>query len=460
MPQAYLERMQRLLGDEFSPFLESYRQPPVTGLRVNTLKLSPEQFRLIAPFELSPVPWCASGFVISGEVQAGRHPYHAAGLYYLQDSSAMAAVEILDPRPGERVLDLAAAPGGKATHIATKMENQGLFVANEIHPRRVWELSENLERWGVRNAVITNESPQRLADHLEGFFDKVLLDAPCSGEGMFRKSQPARQEWSREVVLSCAARQSGILPQAARLVRPGGRLVYATCTFAPEENEAVVAGFLEAYPHFSLEAIQLQPGFSPGRPDWLPGSERWPELSEAVRIWPHIAAGEGHFVAVIQRKHLGKTRQPKPWQHTGVSASAAGFFNEFINRNLNWIVEKKSLRLVGSYLYQVPPGSPDLGRLRVIHPGWWLGTLRKNRFEPSHALALALRKEDARHVLDLQAADERLLAYLRGESIRLDLVWESPECWVLVCVDGFSLGWGRWVKGVLKNAYPKGLRWI
>ena len=270
IPSAFLERMARLLRDEYPAFLASYDMPPSIGLRVNTLKIAPEVFRQLAPFELAPVPWCSAGFtIVADDAEPGKHPYHAAGLYYLQDPSAMAVAELLDPQPGERVLDLASAPGGKATHIAAKMQGQGLLVANEIHSKRAWELAGNLERWGATHVAITNERPERLAERFEGFFDRVLVDAPCSGEGMMRKGEAARVEWAPELMHGCALRQSGILEQAAALVRPGGRLVYSTCTFNPEENEGTVARFLDAHPEFELIEPPRPPGFSPGRPDWL-----------------------------------------------------------------------------------------------------------------------------------------------------------------------------------------------
>jgi len=266
IPVAFLERMERLLGGEYPAFLASYDERPSVGLRVNTLKIAPEVFRQIAPFELTPVPWCAAGFtIVEGDVEPGKHPYHPAGLYYLQDPSAMAVAELLDPQPGERVLDLASAPGGKATHIAAKMQGQGLLVANEIHSKRAWELASNLERWGVANVAITHETPERLAERFEGFFDRVLVDAPCSGEGMMRKGTAARIEWAPELIRGCTFRQADILEHAARLVRPSGWLAYSTCTFNPEENEGTVSHFIAARPDFELVEPPRQPGFTPGR---------------------------------------------------------------------------------------------------------------------------------------------------------------------------------------------------
>lgn len=506
--------MAALLGDEYPAFLASYDRPASVGLRVNTLKISAEAFRALALFELMPVPWCPAGFMTSppapllkgeggepppslsgrggggvgagrgaGGVGPGKHPYHAAGLYYLQDPSAMAVAELLAPRPGERVLDLAAAPGGKTTHLASLMQGQGLLIANEIHPQRAWELAGNLERWGARNVAIMVETPERLAERLPGFFDAVLLDAPCSGEGMMRKGEAARREWAPELVRGCALRQTAILEHAARLVRPGGRLVYATCTFNPEENEGTVARFLAGHPEFDLIELPQYPGFSPGRPAWISDASASPEtscmsLSGAVRLWPHLAPGEGHFIAVLRR--VADAPQPPPvklWRPAKLSRPVEAAYHTFCATALrgtdprshtkkheaaqgdlrapscpSWM--NASCALVGSYLYALPAGLPDLTGLRYLHPGWWLGTVKKDRFEPSHALALGLRAQDAQRVLDLPPDARELAAYLRGETL------SSPgeDGWTLVAVDGFPIGWGKRVAGRLKSHYPKGLR--
>ena len=318
--------MAGLLGDEFGAFLASYELPPVAGLRANTLKVTPQALVDLLPFRLSPVPWSAEAFVVAGagEARPGKHPYHAAGLYYLQDPSALAPVEILDPQPGEAVLDLSAAPGGKATHIAARLQGAGLLVANEVVHKRSWELAGNLERWGVTNAAITAETPERLAGRFADFFDAVLVDAPCSGEGMFRKSQAARQAWSPALVAGCALRQDGILEQAAALVRPGGRLVYSTCTFAPEEDEGAVARFLVRHPEFALAEPQARPGFSPGRPDWLPPDLRRPELARCVRIWPQHGMGDGHFAALLVKQASGPAQGGKGMTRGPLRAQPSG----------------------------------------------------------------------------------------------------------------------------------------
>ena len=459
IPSAFLERMSGLLGSEYPAFLASYDAATVAGLRVNTLKVSLEEFREEASFELAPVPWCPAGFTMLEQQTPGKHPWHAAGIYYLQEPSAMAVAELLDPQPGERVLDLAAAPGGKATHITSLMRGQGLLIANELHPKRAWDLAENLERWGARNAAVTNEPPERLSERFAGYFDRVLLDAPCSGEGMFRKSEAARREWSPVLVAGCAVRQAAILEHAARLVRLGGRLVYSTCTFAPEEDEEVIARFLERHEEFELIEPVSRPDFSPGRPDWIAeqqGRDAACNVSAAVRLWPHIGPGEGHFVAVLQRRPtIEPVVQPRLWPPARLPRPVEQAYRAFCATHLAGVPAAERLALVGSYLYALPPELPDLSGLRFLHPGWWLGTIKKDRFEPSHALALGLKLGDALRSVCLDADSPDLRAYLQGSGFR------SPGDggWLLVAVAGHPLGWGKRVNGTVKSHYPKGLRW-
>ncbi len=482
----FLARMQHLLGDEYPRFIASYDQPPTSGLRVNTLKLSPAHFQAIAPYALKGLPWCPSGFLIVPEAaypsqvggddfspcSPGKHPYHAAGLYYLQDPSAMAAAEVLAPQPGEKVLDLSAAPGGKATHLAALMQNQGLLVANEIHPQRAWDLAENLERCGVQIATITNETPARLAETFGAFFDRVLVDAPCSGEGMFRKSEAARREWQPEMPAACAARQSAILEQAARLLRPGGCLAYTTCTFAPEEDETVIGRFLSEHPEFRLLPIRPSAGpnrlpdfsaFTPGRPDWTGDYAQLP-LVEAARLWPHRLDGEGHFIALLQKDpHAAIQPAASARGAARLSRPIQQLFDDFckhtLNGEMNSLSSSARLAVVGSYLYLLPEALPNLEKqasrpLKVLHPGWWLGTLKKERFEPAHALALGLSAADVWHTHAISSQESSAAAYLRGETFSSP----APDGWTLVTIDGFPLGWGRCVKGLLKNHYPHGLR--
>jgi NOL1/NOP2/sun family putative RNA methylase len=453
--------MSRFLGGEFPAFAAALEGQPVGGLRVNTLKLTAEEFTEISPIPLGdPVPWSrASFFLLPSPLSPGTHPYHLAGLYYLQDPSAMSAAALLDPQPGERVLDLAAAPGGKTTQLAALMQAGGLLVANEIKDKRVGHLAMNVERWGAGNVVIVNETPERLADHFGAYFDRVLVDAPCSGEGMFRKDMGARLDWSEEMVAGCAVRQTNILRVAAHLVRLGGCLLYSTCTFAPEEDEAVMARFLQEHPDFEVEALPLLPGFMPGRPEWSEVSTEVRELTGAVRLFPHRLTGEGHFACMLRRM---EDKMPAgEWKYRGPGRAStltemnrlqAGLWTAFASEVLAAGFAADRLKIRGERLYFIPEEMPDFGNLRVVHPGVWFGNFKKERFEPAHPLALFLRRGQAKNSLDLAAGSPALAAYLRGET----LPSSGPAGWTLVTVDGWPLGWGKRVQGVVKNHYPRG----
>ncbi|MCS7251412.1 MAG: RsmB/NOP family class I SAM-dependent RNA methyltransferase [Anaerolineae bacterium] len=452
-PERFLARMQAWLGSEVEAFLQALASPYRTGLRVNTLKISPEAFQIRSPFPLSPVPWCPEGFVVEDlEARPGLHPYHAVGLYYLQDPSAMAAAILLDPQPGEWVLDLAAAPGGKATHLAARMQDTGVLVANEIQPQRATVLALNIERLGITHAILTNESPPRLANQWEGLFDRVLVDAPCSGEGMFARNPEAIRTWSLNRVRRSAALQKAILLEAARMVRPGGRLLYATCTFAPEENEEVVEAFLRARPDFDLVDPMRHPAFDRGHPEWIADGD--PRLIRTVRLWPHRGPGHGHFYALLQRAGESRPHRPKPEADLPGRAQRAleAFWTETITQPL----PEGGLILQGDQIYWTPM-APILWRgLRVLRPGWWLGRLCQVRFEPAHALAIALSAKAVHRVLDLSLDDPRVTAYLQGYP--LEGSWESG--WALIALEGFPLGWVRAERGRLKNMYPRHLRAI
>ncbi len=473
LPLAFMARMAALLDEEFPAFLTALSRPPLSGLRTNTLKLTPAQLTALCPWEMQPVPWCPEGFVLPRTANAGGYPLHDAGLYYMQEPSTMAVAALLAPRPGERVLDLCASPGGKATHLAALMGGDGVLVANEIEHGRAEVLTRNLERCGVRHAVILSETAERLAARWPDAFDRVLIDAPCSGEGMFRKNEQARLHWSEAHVAGCALRQDGILDAAARLVRPGGLLAYATCTFAPEENEGAVWRFLQSHREFDLEAPPLLPGLSPGRPEW----REWPQselvdaaaatpdaaaaaLGRAVRLWPHKVEGEGHFIALLRR---AGDRPPQPWRSplpteltSQERATLLTFWQELIAAPLPETLLLQPHDRQTAEVYAVGPDAPDVRGLRAVRPGWRLGTLRKGRFVPAHALALGLRSQDVRNRLDEPVGSELIARYLRGETLEAP----GPDGWLLVCVEGFPLGWGKRAAGVVKNHYPKGLRWV
>src|SRR5690625_4006263 len=301
LPKEFVQKMQNLLQDEFADFINSYQYEQSYGLRVNTLKIKTGDFLNINPFRLERIPWVTNGFYYDPHDRLGKHPFHDAGLYYIQEPSAMAVVEIMQPKPGEKVLDLAAAPGGKATQIAQHMKQQGLLVANEIHPKRARVLSQNVERLGIKNCVVTNETPTKLAKRFPAFFDRILVDAPCSGEGMFRKNEEAIQEWSLDNVRQCAVRQHDILDDAKEMLAAGGQLVYSTCTFAPEENEQMINDFVKNNPEFTIEAVEVYEKFSAGRSEWV--NEPVDDIKNTIRIWPHRVKGEGHYVAELRKNN-------------------------------------------------------------------------------------------------------------------------------------------------------------
>lgn len=452
IPLRFSERLRALLGSEAERLLSALAEPPVMGLRVNTLKLTPATLPRLTSWPLTSIPWCPTGFVVPDEVRPGKHPFHAAGLYYLQDPSAMAVAEALAPQAGDWVLDLAAAPGGKSTHLLSLL-GKGVLVANEVARGRLKALGENLERWGATHAVITHNEITQLARVWGALFDGVLLDAPCSGEGMFRKSPEARDHWSEAAVLGCAARQEVLLAEAAGLVRPGGVLVYSTCTFAPEENEQVIAKFLAAQPEFELIPTGLI-GISAGEPAWVPGPWRSADLTRAARLWPHRQVGEGHFVAKLRRTEgdaPARSYQPV----TPAPASVRARWFEFVGAVLTGDpFPDLALVLHGEQLYAVPEALPRLSGLSLLRAGLWLGTLKKGRIEPSHALALALTGSGAQRTLALAPEEPRLARYLVGDVLEA----AGEDGWLIITVAGFPIGWGKRSQGIVKNRYPKGLR--
>ena len=427
LPEAFLERMKHQLGEEYPDFLQSLERPRAVALRYNPLKGEAPAM----DFAGEPVPWEPMGFYYDPEARPGLHPYHEAGVYYLQEASAMAPVALLDPRPGEKVLDLCAAPGGKTTQIAGRMQGEGFLLCNEINPKRAKILSRNIERLGVPNALVTNEHPERLADRFPGFFDRVLVDAPCSGEGMFRKEEAAITDWSQETVEMCARRQAEILHSAAQMLKPGGRLVYSTCTFAPEEDEMAVAAFLEAHPEFEPETVDA-PWFEPVE-------------NGGHRLWPHKLLGEGHFAAVL-RKVSGEEGDIVPMAGEKLPKEWVSFAKELK-------IELPAGKAVsfGSNLFWAPEELPDMKRLKVLRPGLELGEVKKDRFEPAHALALWLR--DCANAVSFPADSAEIREYMHG-----NVLPGSVKGWCLVKAGNYSLGWAKGDGRQLKNHYPKGLR--
>ena len=548
LPERFVEKMRRLLGPEAEAFFASYDRPRHYGLRVNGLKTEPEQWRAGSPFggRLAPVPWAKGAYYYDGEDRPGKHPHYYAGLYYIQEPSAMAPAELLDPKPGDRVLDLCAAPGGKSTQIASLLQGQGVLVANDNAGERTKALAKNIERAGVRNAVITNEEPAALAARFAGWFDRVLVDAPCSGEGMFRKDESMVAEWEKHSVERYAVMQRDILRHAAAMLKPGGTLVYSTCTFSPEENEAQIAALLADDPKLEIVPVTHAYGWSPGRPEWVGmaaagqdgiDADKLAGLADTVRLWPHRTEGEGHYVAVLRRRpepdadgqgeageriagreesgrdeagreeRIGRRsgrRAERNGGNSGYEAARphAGFKNggktdKFSRRDgalygrlrkdstdggrngpasdpiACWMAfardhlrgaERWEGRLVnyGSRVYLQPDGLPDLDGLKVVRAGWYLGDAARGRFEPSQALAMGLKAEEAVRTVAFDSSGTDIVRYLKGETIHLgaDRAGSGGNGYALVLADGHPVGWGKIADGMLKNALPAGWRMI
>lgn len=469
LPVEFLSRMQSLLGREADDFMQTYQRQKTYGLRMNPLKCSAQAL----PFTLTPVSWAKEGFYALPEEHPGKHPLHEGGAYYIQEPSAMAVVSLLSPEPGDKVCDLCAAPGGKSTQIAGRLLGKGLLVSNEIFPARAKILSQNLERFGVGNLVVCNETPEQIAGHFPLFFDKILIDAPCSGEGMFRKDDTAIREWSPEQVTICKERQQMILSYADQMLAPDGVMVYSTCTFAPEEDEAMIAWFLEQYPDYDLEDwrefLPENCGLEGGRSDFLPTPpSKTEDMEKTLRLWPHKLQGEGHFAARLRKKGTSISHETYPCRKKekrkrkgsdldGYLAFAEQFLR-ISSENTAYSVttflsSNARYEYFGDELYLVPQQVNSLQGLKTVRPGLHLGTRKTKRFEPAHALAMALHAEDVAQ--SRECTLEEALGYLKGETISCP---DTLKSWTLVCYQGISLGWGKAQNGVLKNHYPKGLR--
>lgn len=457
LPIEFENKMKAFLGNEWDDFLYSYDNNRFQALRFNTLKVqSPEErMRILKTLKISSdkkVSWANEAYYFDENVRPGKHPYHEMGLYYIQEPSAMSAAALLAPKPGMRVLDLCAAPGGKSTQLATYLGDSGLLVSNEINTQRSRILSQNIERMGIKNAIVTNEDSFVLASHFPGFFNAIQVDAPCSGEGMFRKLPEAIEQWSMENVAICAARQKEILDNAAVMLKPGGTIVYSTCTFSKEENEDVIEYFLEKHPDFTLEEME--------------------------RFWPHKVDGEGHFVAKLvrrgsvdtgfksdrQTKKIKNNKNRKNETKSALTKENMKLLSEFLDETISedmaaWI---KNSRLVmfGEQLYRLPDMEVDIKGLKVQRVGLHIGEFKKQRFEPSHSLALALKLNDAKNVVKLTCDNPQTIGFFNGQSVMLsdEQAAECKKGWALVCVDGYTAGWGKVNGTQVKNHYPKGLR--
>ena len=511
IPEEFEMKMKKLLGGEYEEFLASYDRPRNFGLRVNVDKISPGEFEKIAPFHLTKIPWTENGYYYEEQDMPARHPFYYAGMYYLQEPSAMTPASRLVSQPGDKVLDLCAAPGGKATELGARLHGQGVLVANDISASRAKALLKNIEVFGIRNSFVVNEVPAKLAENFQEFFDKILVDAPCSGEGMFRKDPAVAKVWDSNKPFECAKQQKEIITRAAQMLAPGGNMLYSTCTFSPEENEQVIQFLLDSRDDMEIREIQPYEGFAPGRPEVA--YEGWdgectdpvrrkmgtPDLKKCVRIWPHKMAGEGHFLALLHKKAPGEAaraqendRNGHPNRETtidehknpvegtisdikGIGKPETKALTEFfadISMEMTW----KQVEVRKGQVYLVPEALGTRKGLVFLRNGLYLGEIRKDRFEPSQSFAMALKKEEYTAVIDLDYSDVRVEKYLRGETLEVDDIVEHnlqeaekmsdtksmkkrlEKGWQLVCVNGYPLGWGKLVNGTLKNKYHAGWR--
>ena len=462
LPSKFIDEMKEMLGDEFDDFLASYDEDYYRGIRCNTLKITPSEFEKKVPFVSEKVDWVQNGYYTSEDEQPAKHPYYFAGLYYIQEPSAMMPASQLPVEPGDRVLDLCAAPGGKTTELGAKLKGEGVLVSNDISASRAKALVKNVELFGIKNAMVVSESPDKLAERLEGYFDKILVDAPCSGEGMFRKVHSIAKNWEQYGSQYYADIQRTVLPSAVKMLKPGGMMIYSTCTFSKLEDEDSISFILENNPDM--------------------------ELIESHKLFPHKIKGEGHFVALLHK--LDTAANAKSPTDSVIMSSPSVILNEAKNlknddqqgnerqkcrinqygpkvrskykkisdeafdffESIGFKIDVSRLWINEDRINMLPLGAPDLSRLRVLRTGLFLGEMKKDRFEPSQSLALALKAEEYPNVLDLKLDDDRVVRYLKCESIDVE-DGEVNDGYCLVAVDGYPLGWGKVDKGRFKNKY-------
>lgn len=503
LPESFRKMMQQLLGEEYEAFLRGFDERRQFGLRVNTSKMESEEFARIAPFHLRKIPWITDGYFYEEEDVPAKHPFYAAGLYYLQEPSAMTPASRLPVKPGERVLDLCAAPGGKATALGAKLQGEGLLVANDINTARAKALLRNLELFGIANAFVTNEAPYVLAEKYPEYFDKIMVDAPCSGEGMFRKNPAVIEAWQEKGPEYFSKLQKEIILHGADMLRPGGIMLYSTCTFSPAENESVITHLLRQRPEMEVIPMEDYEGFSQGLTTF-DGEVFHESCRLCRRIFPHKMPGEGHFMALLHKKEeknmllADENRQQEnevdEWENRQSDISKGGKRKKDKknrkkdsrqsrqnNRNKYWWevcggLDKEQQQAVAAFfshvhlnlrperidvrgdkIYYVPEETREAQGIHFLRNGIYMGDLKKKRFEPSQPFALILSKDTFDNCLDFSGEDPQLMRYLRGESLSVEQT-DKGNGWYLVLVDGFPLGFGKIAGNILKNKYPMSWR--
>lgn len=455
LPEEFEANMKKMLGDEFDSYYECLNHPMKHGLRINTMKISVEDFMKINPFTLEPVPWCPNGFYYDENIdKPSKHPYYYAGLYYIQEPSAMTPASVLPIMENERVLDICAAPGGKSTELVAKLNGTGILVSNDVSASRAKALLKNLEVFGATNALIISETTNKLATRFTEYFDKILIDAPCSGEGMFRKSNSMITAWENNGNQLFVDLQRGILKDVVKMLKPGGMLLYSTCTFSPLENEQSIEYLLSLDDSLSIADFDKYEYFDDGHPEWsLSGNN---DLVKSARLWPHKISGEGHFVCLVKKageKSNVVSRGDYPVKKAKLTKETLDFL-----KCVKLPLKEDRIEASMEKLYYIPESFPGVKGLRILRCGLFLGEVKKNRFEPSQALAMALNKDLFSNVLSISAGDDRVIKYLKGETINTDTDEDISNGYVLVCVDGYPLGWGKSNNGTIKNKYLPGWR--
>ncbi len=445
LPEAYLEQMKQLLmPSDYEAYIQSFDACKYNGLRINTQKISVDDFLKISPFELEPIPWTRDGFYFSGEKQPTKHPYYFAGLYYIQEPSAMAPVALFDISEGDLCLDLCAAPGGKTLQMSARAGLTGFVVSNDISGSRLMAVVRNIEIFGLKNVVVLCETVERLKGRFNGAFDVVLVDAPCSGEGMFRKEPSLIKHWNAESNTAFATKQWDIVRHVPDLLADGGCLGYSTCTFSPKENEEIIERLLDQNADLELAEI-------PNRELFSEAYSSFSRLSKGIaRLYPHLLKGEGHFAAKLIKSGKRKEKFLKPKYSEPPEA-----FRAFQERYLTCHLEGRFYE-VQDKLYLEPNQTFDFSGLRVLRSGWYLGQVVRGKFEPSQAFAMGLKSDEFKQVVYMKSQDRDLIRYLKCETLDL----KGEEGYHLICVDGYPLGFCRLNKGVFKNMYPVSWRLI
>lgn len=455
LPESFTKKMKEILGNEYDNYIKSYENQRMYGLRVNTNKISTDEFEKICPFNIKKIPWIPNGYYYESSEQPAKHPYYFAGLYYLQEPSAMTPASRLEITPGDKVLDLCAAPGGKATELGAKLKGKGILVANDISNSRAKGLLKNIELFGISNVLVVSESPDKLLNYFEEYFDKILIDAPCSGEGMFRKELSIIKNWEINGPEYYAKIQREIIIQAAKMLKPGGIMLYSTCTFSPEENEGTIQYLLDHDEQFELIELEGYKDFCEGRPDLIGGSM---QLSKCVRIWPHKMEAEGHFMALLHKKG-DILKKELSNVYCKILKTDSEIMEEFL-QNISMDLDRSLIEVKEQRAYYIPQCVEPMKGIRFLRTGLFLGEIKKNRFEPSQALAMVLKMNQFTSTINIGVDDGRIIKYLKGETLDVsDIPVNNKSGWQLVCVDNYPLGWGKLSNGILKNKYYSGWRW-